>query len=145
MPAVVTRVPENPQEWFDAIIKAFLDGKLPCGNESRCYYRLGNKACVVGLLIPDEKYLIEMDDDGDTGELDDAFIAKFGPILPEWGTIRQYREVQRWHDNLHWLSAGSDIPLTYVVNTLLHCSIFSGRKPWTTTSGNTSTNGKGDC
>ncbi len=120
---VVTQVPSNPQEWLDTILKAFLEGKLPCREGYQCYYRnREDKACVIGLLIPDDQYDPEMDTHW--GAVNEVFMEKYGHILPKWCNVTQYREVQRTHDN--W---SNTLKYEHVVKSLLKCSIFQGLQP----------------
>lgn len=51
------------QEYYDAMVVRALDGGFPSYSASSymCVYRFGDKACAVGILIPDEKYSKELE------------------------------------------------------------------------------------
>lgn len=44
------------QEYYDLLVKSAQDGTFPSVKEGKCYYRLGDRKCAVGLLIPDHQY-----------------------------------------------------------------------------------------
>lgn len=77
----------TPKEWYDHIVAAYNAGSFPSYgmkggkfNYEGCLYRGGEKACVVGIAIPDNKYEEFMD----TGEKDGKHFCINGSSIIEY-------------------------------------------------------------
>lgn len=70
-----------------------------------CFYRLGDKKCAIGRFIPDEKYSIEMEDEGAT-----TIKSRFPDCLPpeiEELPSKFLETLQFFHDNaFNWDEEG---------------------------------------
>jgi hypothetical protein len=55
-------MPTTKQEYLDLILRKSREGKFPSREpRKQCLYRLGDRACLVGLLISDEEYNSKME------------------------------------------------------------------------------------
>lgn len=118
------------QEYYDLLVKSNYDGTFPskAKDDSQCLYRLdGNphckQRCVVGLLIPDEKYTSDM---GGISfcygriEILKEFYSDFlaAIVLPEgmgWGDLAA---LQKIHDGLAWSRTWNVKDFVIAVNQL---------------------------
>lgn len=117
----------SPREFFDKLVQASLDGKLPArgkapgageGASELCRYCTANgRQCGIGLLFsPEDAAALEVLEAGPVGVNRDLF----AKILPGWLSLEEARLVQRAHDDLalklvwshdKWVSDLRSIPL----------------------------------
>lgn len=112
------------QEYLDLLVKTSREGGFPSVGASYCRYRgeCGRK-CVVGLLIPDEKYCPKMEFMSASN-----LLAQFpGSVdIPEGLSSRDLYGVQKQHDNFAFQDAWSHHAF---VERLLNLDCFAGLTP----------------
>lgn len=99
-------VVSSPREFFDKLVQASLDGKLPAWGRSDgdylvrdlCrYHTTDGRQCGIGLLYsPEDAAALEA---GQAGSVN-MNSCLFGKILPDWLSLDDAIQVQRAHDGL---------------------------------------------
>lgn len=92
-------VPNTPKEFFDLLVRASEDNRLPAtgtdefGYKKCCYRTCDGRACAIGLLIPDEETA-----NGIPNEMpvrSNSWAQKF---LPPWLSLDDAQKIQKVHD-----------------------------------------------
>lgn len=90
----------TPQEIFDTVVRHAFTQRAPARNMDppHCRYRAEDgKKCFVGVLIPDNIYVSQMDEVGGVN----ALVTRFQSTLPEWfgKHLALLEDLQEAHDN----------------------------------------------
>lgn len=93
------------QEYYKLLVNAATDGTMPSIAGDQCLYRgPEGKRCVIGLLIPDEKYEEKFECNLVSG-LPASLVAE---ICPEGMTVRELEMLQEIHDREAWRWSTTD-------------------------------------
>lgn len=95
----------TPQEVYNHLKAAFAAGSFPSTNPQRCLYRDGERACHIGIFIPDNLYQPEFE----TNYLKPV-LQELAPrrLFPAWfteskqGALSFAEALQNTHDTLVW-------------------------------------------
>lgn len=98
-----------PQEIFDTVVRHAFAQRVPARNMDPplCRYRAEDgKKCFVGVLIPDNIYVSQMDEVGGVN----ALVTRFQSTLPEWfgKHLALLEDLQEAHDNTCAYRAGGE-------------------------------------
>jgi hypothetical protein len=96
-------------EYYRLLVETSKGGGFPAYNQTQrvCVYRSPDgKRCAVGLLIPDDKYVRDMDAAGNALDLFAAFPG-LQSVIPEGLSKRDLFDIQGCHDQLR---PGADKP-----------------------------------
>lgn len=113
------------REYYDLLLKSADDGTFPSVGPSMrsCLYRADQTAackrrCAVGLLLPDDEYIPDMEGLGVTS-LEDRYRSRF--VMPEGMKLDDLDYVQRLHDGVAQQGGGWDATRFKADLKQLHC------------------------
>lgn len=96
------------QEYYDELVIRAFEGRLPAKQDAQCLYRTRDgRACVAGILVPDERYDPRMEDVMQGGGKVQSVVINFGANvfdLPPGMTLDDLARLQYLHDD-HTISS----------------------------------------